>query len=352
MQKKWLFIGIIIFVLFIVTSWFAWQLHRFEDRVLIKQQDVYYDLKPGTSLTQVAKDFKKMHLIKHPYWFVLFTQLEGKSGQLQAGEYLFPQGATSGKVLDMLVKGLVIKRSLTIVEGWNITQTMQAVNSNPYLKHTLNNIPQDGLLVALGYKSSSAEGMLYPDTYLFVRGTDDKVVLRKAYLRMQNILNKEWQNRADNLPYKTPYQALIAASLIEKETAIESEKPLVAGVIALRLEKNMPLQIDPTVIYGMGINYEGNISRKDLQTDTPYNTYTRRGLPPTPIAMPSESSIHAALHPNIEEGYLYFVATGDGSHRFSKTLKQQDKAVKAYLKQLKQTEKAEDKKESKNGKSQ
>jgi len=337
MNKKWLILIAVVTLFVAFASWFGWQLYRFEDRVLVRgAEPVYYELKPGTSLTQVAKDFEKMHLIKHPYWFMLFTQLEGKSGNLQAGEYSFPKGATAGTVLNVLVKGLVIQRSLTIIEGWNITQTLQAVNDNPYLKHSLQQVPPEQLLVALGYKPGNAEGMFYPDTYLFSRGVQDKVILKKAYNKMQRILAKEWDNRAPDLPYQSVYEALIVASLVEKETAIESERPLVAGVIVLRLQKGMPLQIDPTVIYGMGVNYAGNISKQDLQKDTPYNTYTRRGLPPTPIAMPSESSIHAALHPDIQ-GYLYFVATGDGSHQFSKTLKQQDKAVRAYLKKLKET---------------
>lgn len=338
MLKKIIIITTLVFVLAFVSR-FAWELYRFEDRVLIThQQDLYYELAPGTSLTQVAKDFKNMHLIKHPYWFVLFTQLEGKSNKLQAGEYLFPKGATAGSVLNMLVKGLVIQRSQAIIEGWNITQTMQSINANPYLKHSLKQVPKEALLAVLGYPAGPAEGMFYPDTYLFSRGVEDKVILKKAYAKMQVILAKEWNNRAANLPYKTSYEALVAASLIEKETAITDEKPLVSGVIILRLKKGMPLQIDPTVIYGMGSSYTGNITKKDLLKDTPYNTYTRRGLPPTPIAMPSESSIHAALHPDLQ-GYLYFVAKGDGSHQFSKTLKQQSNAVRAYLRQLKASKK-------------
>lgn len=338
MLKKIIIITIAVFVLGLASR-FAWELYRFEDRVLIThQQDIYYELAPGTSLAQAAKDFEHMHLIKHPYWFILFTQLEGKSGNLQAGEYLFPKGATAGTVLNMLVQGLVIQRSQAIIEGWNITQTMQSINKNPYLKHSLKQVPADKLLATLGYPAGPAEGMFYPDTYLFSRGVEDKVILKKAYTKMQAILAKEWQNRAADLPYKTAYQALVAASLIEKETAITDEKPLVAGVIALRLKKGMPLQIDPTVIYGMGVSYTGNITRKDLGKDTPYNTYTRRGLPPTPIAMPSESSIYAALHPDLQ-GYLYFVAKGDGSHQFSKTLRQQNKAVRAYLRQLKAAKK-------------
>jgi len=328
-MKKKLLVGLIIIGLLIISA-FLLRLVTFTDQQLIPlNDDVYYELTPGTSLRQIAQDFSNLGLLNHPIEFIVFAKLEGKSKRLQAGEYLFPRGATNGQVLDMLANGSVIQRYLTIIDGWNYQQMITATNNNPYLQHTLSKVPKNKLLKTLGYKAGSPEGMFYPDTYFFSRGALDKVILKKAYHKMQTVLATEWKNRAKDLPYKTPYEALIAASLIEKETALPKEKTLVSGVIALRLKKGMPLQIDPTVIYGMGDKYEGNITKKDLQTDTAYNTYTRRGLPPTPIAMPNSAAIHAALHPN-RDGYLYFVAKGDGSHQFSKTLKAQNRAVRKY----------------------
>lgn len=310
---------------------FIWQIISFKNKSLIPASGaVYYEYLPGTSVSKFAVDLAQMGVLRHPKWFVLLTRIEGKSTTLQAGEYLFPAKASNGEVLNMLAKGLVIQHPFTIVEGWTFNQIQQAIQDDPYLTQMIAIQPVTQVMNTLGVPSiPSPEGVFYPNTYFFAKGSTDKSILQKAYLSMRKILDSEWETRASNLPFQTPYQALIVASLIEKETAVASEKPLVAGVIALRLQKGMPLQIDPTVIYGMGATYQGNITRKGLQTDTPYNTYTRSGLPPTPIAMPSQASIHAALHPSLQ-GYLYFVAKGDGTHQFSKTLAEQNFAVRQY----------------------
>ncbi|MAZ39395.1 MAG: aminodeoxychorismate lyase [Legionellales bacterium] len=329
MKKKLVLIAVSLLSILLVIC--LWRFITFSDQPLIPTTvDIYYELLPGTSLTQVAKNFSNLGLLKHPIEFVVFARLEGKSQRLQAGEYLFPRGATNDQVLNMLTKGTVLHRKITFIDGWTLEEMMQAISKNPYLKHTLNKQNQQAFFNHLNDKHASLEGMFYPDTYAFAKGISDKVILQKAYQKMQIILAREWANRDNNLPYKTAYQALIVASLIEKETALENEKPLISGVIAQRLMIGMPLQIDPTVIYGMGDKYQGNISKQDLQTDSPYNTYMRKGLPPTPIALPDEASIYAALHP-ILNGYLYFVAKGDGSHVFSKTLKEQNAAVRKYI---------------------
>jgi UPF0755 protein len=221
----------------------------------------------------------------------------------------------------------VVQYSLTIVEGMTLQQLLEQLKQH---RAIISNTEPQTLAKQLGISHSSAEGWFLPETYAFPANTQDLGFLQRAYQKMQTVLNQEWQQRAADLPYKTPYEALIMASIIEKETAAAEERAKIAGVFVRRLEKGMRLQTDPTVIYGMGAQFDGNLRRKDLRKDTPYNTYTRKGLPPTPICLPGKASIHAALHPEQGEE-LYFVATGkDGKHVFSKTLTEHNKAVRRY----------------------
>jgi UPF0755 protein len=232
-------------------------------------------------------------------------------------------------LLTLLRSGKVVMHSLTLVEGWNLTEVMAAVEGEPNLKHTLSDNSPAALASALGIDAASPEGMLLPDTYQFPRGTSDVAFLRRAHEAAQQEIDKQWPERATGLPYARSYEALIMASIVEKETAQPFERGKIAGVFVRRLQKGMKLQTDPSVIYGLGKAYDGDITLKDLRTDTVYNTYTRYGLPPTPICMPGRASIEAALHPEPGNA-LYFVARGDGTHQFSATLKQQNEAVAKY----------------------
>ena len=241
-------------------------------------------------------------------------------------------GVTPAELLDTLVRGDVRQYSFTIVEGWTYRELLRAIADHEALEVTTAYEDWPGVLEALEAEFDSPEGLFLPETYRFPRGTTDVDLLKQAYSLMQSALAEEWEGRASGLPLATPYEALTLASIIEKETALASERPLIAGVFVRRLEKRMRLQTDPTVIFGLGESFDGNLTRSHLRTDTPYNTYTRRGLPPGPIALPGRAAINAALNPAPGET-LYFVATGlgDGSHKFSVTNAEHEAAVAEYL---------------------
>jgi UPF0755 protein len=288
-------------------------------------------VKPGTSLSAVANDLKSKGILRQPLYLRALAKDLGVSNKIKAGEYLIPSGTTPEMLLERFVRGKVIEYSLTLIEGWNFKQALEAVRGHPMLVQTLpKSMSTEQVMQRIGYPTEYPEGRFFPDTYLFPRGTTDVDFLKRAYARMQTILAEEWKNRGENLPINTPYEALTLASIIEKETGVPGERKQIAGVFARRLEKGMLLQTDPTVIYGMGDKYKGNIRKKDLTTDTPYNTYTRQGLTPTPICLPGRAAIHAALHP-ADGKFLYFVASGNGGHTFSETLQEHNKAVAKYL---------------------
>ena len=232
---------------------------------------------------------------------------------------------------DDMVTGRVRQYSLTLVEGWSFRDFLKALSDHEAIDHTLKDVAYDDVMAALGHDGQHPEGRFFPDTYFIHRNTRDVDLLNRAYQQMERHLNMLWSERDDDLPFKTPYEALIMASIVEKESAVPEERPVIAGVFINRLRKGMRLQTDPTVIYGLGESYDGDIRFRDLRTDTPYNTYTRKGLTPTPIAMPGTGALKAVMHPADTE-YLYFVATGDGSgqHVFSSTLEQHEKAVDKY----------------------
>jgi len=295
----------------------------------IGTQAVDVEIAPGESLRHVAETFAEKGVLPHAWDLVVYGRLHEAAAGLRAGEYRIEPGTTVASLLTLLRSGKVVLHGLTLVEGWNLKETLATVDGDPNIKHTLKGVRGRMLAQQLGLDTASAEGMLLPDTYQFPRGTSDLAFLHRASLAAQQHLAAAWQTRAAGLPYKTPYEALIMASIIEKETAQPAERGEIAGVFVRRLEKGMKLQTDPTVIYGLGDSYNGDITYKDLRTDTPYNTYTRFGLPPTPICMPSRASMDAALHP-IPGNALYFVARGDGTHEFSATLVQQNAAVQKY----------------------
>ncbi len=294
-------------------------------------------VKPGMSLQALGQVLVERGWISHPYFLIFEGKRSGKAAFIQAGEYIVQPGTSQAGLLALLVSGKVIQYSLTLVEGWSFAQVMLAVKTNPYLQHTLAESSDETasaqLMQALGHPDKSPEGRFFPDTYYFPRSTSDLAFLKRAYSMMEEVLAEEWQQRAPDLPYASAYEALIMASIIEKETAIHEEYPQIAGVFVRRLGKGMKLQTDPTVIYALGSAFDGNLRRRDLSVDSPYNTYVYKGLPPTPIALPGRAALRAALHPERGEA-LYFVAKGDGSHYFSKNLQEHNRAVKKY--QLKQ----------------
>lgn len=290
-----------------------------------------YTVKQGSNLKQISRELTDAGISDFPVnYLYAYGRLQNKAHLIKSGEYLIKPKTTLPELLEQLTSGKVIQYSFTIVEGITSQQLINSVTSDSRLKKKLRNTKLADAIVELELPKSHGEGEFLPETYFFTADTSDADLLQRAHSMMTSTLAHEWNGKADNLPYKTPYEALIMASIIEKETGIAEEREQIAGVFIRRLQKGMRLQTDPTVIYGMGDRYKGNIRRKDLRTDTPYNTYTRYGLPPTPIALPSKESIHAALHP-ADGKSLYFVATGkDGRHVFSNTLAAHNKAVRKY----------------------
>jgi UPF0755 protein len=323
-------LGVLILLSSFALGWLIMDYNAFlRTPVNIGAQDVTYVIEPGTSVKRLARDLQAQGIIEKPWVFIAMTRLRGVAGAIKAGEYAFRPGLTPPQLLEQIVKGEVIQYALTLVEGWSFRQVMAAVDADPHLEHTLSGLDDAAIMAALGYSDVHPEGRFYPDTYHFSRGMTDVAFLQRAYTAMAQRLAEEWAQRKEGLPLKTPDEALILASIIEKETGLVSERDHIAGVFVRRLKKGMYLQTDPTVIYGLGPAFDGNLRRRDLQADTPYNTYRRKGLPPTPIAMPGGDAIRAALHPAPGKA-LYFVARGDGSHQFSATLAEHNKAVIKY----------------------
>jgi len=293
------------------------------------------DVAAGSGFSTITARLQQQGVITQPTIWKIYARLTGKATRVQAGEYQFESGLSPADILAKLVRGDVIQYQITLVEGWAFKQLLQALATEEKLEHRLTELNSAEIMAKLGHEKEHPEGRFFPDSYQFTSGTSDVDILRRAYQRLSTILDEEWQQRGKNLPYKNAYQALIMASIVEKETGQASERAEISGVFVRRLHKGMRLQTDPTVIYGLGDSYKGNIRRKHLKQRTPYNTYVIRGLPPTPIAMVGREAIHAALHPK-EGKSLYFVAKGDGSHFFSDTLEQHNKAVRRY--QLKRVE--------------
>lgn len=290
-------------------------------------------IKPHSSLRSVSAQLNRGGVPVEPELFVLMTRALGLSAQLKSGNYAFKSGVTPYEVLEKIARGDVNEYVATVIEGWTLQKMRSELDGNPALAHDTAGMSDIDILRAIGAAETdktSAEGLFFPDTYLFDKGTSDLAVYKRAYRTMQRRLEEAWNTRAPNLPYKTPYDALIMASIVEKETGRAADRPLVAAVFANRLRIGMPLQTDPTVIYGLGPAYGGHLKKKDLQTDTPYNTYTRMGLPPTPIALPGVAALTATLNPAASNA-LYFVSRGDGSSFFSDNLGDHNKAVDKYI---------------------
>ncbi|MBC7623674.1 MAG: endolytic transglycosylase MltG [Aeromicrobium sp.] len=290
-----------------------------------------FTVEKGLSLKAVSQKLADAGLLSEPYSLWVLGRLTDEASKIQAGRYRLVEPISPMELLQKLVDGNVLKVGVTFVEGVTFRDMRASLEANPDIRVTLKSMSNKDVLKKLAAPETNPEGLFFPDTYQFSPGTSDLDILRASYQAMQKRLAQAWQERAQGLPYRSPYEALIMASIIEKETGRADERPEIAGVFVNRLRRPMRLQTDPTVIYGLGENFDGNIRRRDLTNDTPYNTYTRDGLPPTPIAMPGLASIKAALNPATTDK-IYFVATGngDGSHVFSRTLDEHNRAVAKY----------------------
>lgn len=286
-------------------------------------------IKPKSGLKSIANQLVEQKVLRSAWPFIVLAKLLKKEPYLQAGDYTLNKNITPYQLLLSLNHGKTTQGSITFIEGKTFKEMRERLAKNDAVKNTIQNLSDAQVMAVVGKGERHAEGLFFPDTFYFDRGTLDTVILKRAYDSMQSKLNKAWHNKSPNLPYKNSYEVLIMASIIEKETGKASERPTIAGVFVNRLRLGMRLQTDPTVIYGMGDQFDGNLRRKDLQKDTPHNTYTRKGLPPTPIAMPGLASIEAALHPEKTKA-LYFVGKGDGSHIFSNSLLEHNRAVYQY----------------------
>lgn len=314
----------------VAGGYFANKIYSEMHKEIVLSQNETIVFSRGSSIRTLANQLIAKELLKEKNYFLIWGKLNRQETRLQAGEYVITNGTTLANLLDNMVAGNIIQHNITLIEGFTFQQILQIIHQNPVIKSELKGLSVQQIMKKIGHEGEHPEGRFYPDTYHISRGVTDTELLTRAYDEMQRILAQEWQKRDDGLPFKTPYEALIMASIVEKESAVAEERPLIAGLFVNRLRKKMRLQTDPTVIYGIE-NYDGNIRYRDLRKDTPYNTYTRSGLPPTPIALPGREAIHATLHPDKTE-YLYFVAYGDnsGRHVFSTNLKDHEKAVDKY----------------------
>jgi len=338
-KKLFKFFAVLIVITSLVFGWYWNEYNVFlQTPISLTQSDSTdernkqqtFTVNKGNSAKQIATSLQQQKIIKHPRYFRLYTRLSKQEAKIKAGEYTLKSGMTIVDVVSLFVSGKVNQYSMTIVEGWTYKEAIQNISDNSNLVKTLDQQTLDDMAKILGSEHSNLEGLLYPDTYNFPKGSTDLQFLKRSYDTMQTILMQEWQQREKNLPLKTPYEALILASIVEKESGVSSERNKVAGVFIRRLNKKMRLQSDPTIIYGMGERYKGNIRRRDINEKTPYNTYQIDALPPTPIAIAGREAIHAVLHPDTGKS-LYFVADGSGGHAFSNNLKEHNRAVQKYI---------------------
>jgi UPF0755 protein len=313
------------------SGWMAWFASAAVPLKVNPSGTLEFDIRHGIGLKGAASAMADAGVGFVPWQFALLGRLAGMDRNIQAGSYEIAPGVTAWDLLKKLTAGDVLQAEIVLVEGWTFRQFRQSPDSHPDVRHDSSGLTDDEIMRRIGASEPYAEGLFFPDTYLFAKGASDFDILRRAYQAMQRRLYSEWNTRDKTLPYKTYFESIIMASIIEKETGAETDRGKIASVFVNRLRRGMLLQTDPTVIYGMGDAFRGNIKKRDLTTDTPWNTYTRPGLPPTPIGMPGMASIRAALHPPTTD-FLYFVARGDGSSVFSRTLEEHNRAVNRYQK--------------------
>jgi len=287
-----------------------------------------FTVKAGSTLRSASRQIEEAGVAMPAWQFTLLGRALGKAAEIKAGSYQLAEGVTPLKLLEKLTRGDVTQAEIVLLEGWTFRQMRAALDAHAHVRHDTAGLTERQIMEKLGVEGA-AEGRFFPDTYLFAKGSSDLEVLKRSYRQMEKLLLTEWGRRQANLPYASPYEALIMASIVEKETGQSQDRAQIASVFINRLKKGMLLQTDPTVIYGLGERFDGNLRKRDLQADGPYNTYTRTGLPPTPIAMPGLASIQATLSPVRTDAY-YFVARGDGSSQFSRTLEEHNRAVAKY----------------------
>ena len=314
--------------LLLFTGWLAYHVNASVQLPVVPYE---FSITPGSSLKSIAQQLADAGVLHDSWSFVLLSRLTGVASSVKAGDYEITESISPAELLARITRGDINQSEIRFIEGWTFSQLRQALNEHPGLRHDTASLTDREILQLIGATETAAEGLFFPDTYFFARGSSDVEILKRAYRVMQHHLHAAWAERAIDLPLADPYQALILASIVEKETGRESDRGMVAGVFINRLRINMLLQTDPTVIYGLGDKFDGNLRKKDLLTDQEYNTYTRRGLPPTPIAMPGLASILAALNP-AETDALYFVAKGNGESHFSRHLTDHNRAVSKYQK--------------------
>ncbi len=318
-------------IIALATAGIAFRQFLYEEST-IPEEGISFEITPGSSFAIISARLAGQEIIAHPAWLRWYARYTGDASKIRAGQYRLEPGETPANILQKFVAGQVELYSFTIVEGWNYRELIAAMAASEVIDSSIVIEDWPAVLESFAGPYTHPEGLFLPETYRIPKHTSDIEVLEQAYYLMQKTLTEEWLNRSAELPFASPYEALIMASIIEKETARADERALISGVFVRRLQSRMRLQTDPTVIYGLGADFDGNITRRHLRSDTPYNTYTRHGLPPTPIAMAGKAAIHAALHPAAGKE-LYFVATGlgDGSHKFSATKAEHDAAVQEYL---------------------
>jgi UPF0755 protein len=293
------------------------------------QEAIVLEVESGDHLSAVLGKLESLQVLEHRWLASLYGRYYQYDRRVKAGEYLLEPGLTLSSLFELLSSGKSIQYSVRFIEGWRISDMHLEIDSHPKLVREIISWDPAALAAELGFDMANAEGQFFPDTYFYHKGMSDKQILLTANERLRNVLQDAWSSRSESVAVKTPYEALILASIVEKETGKLDERDLIAGVFTRRLMLGMRLQTDPTVIYGLGNAFDGNLTRKHLQQSSPYNTYVIDGLPPAPIALASEAAIRASLNPK-DEGYLFFVAKGDGSHVFSKTLEEHNQAVKAF----------------------
>jgi UPF0755 protein len=323
-MKKFLFLLILLTVA-AGAGFFHWA----GQPITTEGEPIPFTIAPGSSVGMAAQQIAKAGAPVNPFMFSMLARLSQQASKIKAGAYELKPNTTPRALIGQLVRGEFAQESLTIIEGWTFRQMRQALAASKSLKHDTADLSDKDLMAKISTEYKSPEGLFFPDTYLFAKGSSDLHIYKQAHTLMLNRLAAAWDKRDASLPYKTQYEALIMASIVEKETGQKAERSMIAAVFVNRLKHGMMLQTDPTVIYGMGDSYAGNIRKKDLETDTPYNTYTRMGLPPTPIALPGVQSLAAALGPAKSDA-LYFVSRGDGTSKFSDNLNDHNKAVNQY----------------------
>ncbi len=327
MKKKISVLFLILLLIFAALTWFQWtQYQKFINSPLGLGPEV--TIKKGASAYKLGKQWQEEGLIDNFYYYQLLLKMQPELRQIKAGEYQISKDLTPIQVLQELVEGKVISYQVSVIEGSNIYELFDAIKADNRLTHNIKDLAQLKSELVLA-KDEHLEGLFFAETYQFNKGDTDLDIYKRSNNQLARVLEEEWNDRADNLPYEDPYEALIMASIIEKETAVAAERPIIAGVFVRRLQKGMLLQTDPTIIYGLLPEFDGDIRRKDIRNPHPWNTYVHKGLPPSPIAMVGREAIHAALHP-ADGNELYFVAKGDGSHKFSATLAEHNRAVRKY----------------------